>query len=310
MRPLPPEALHLSFEPGPYRMAMGLTAASWPEWLEIDDRYPGELSLRRTLLQEQREEVLILTAGSEEACRETLDRVAAHLAEHHPDWFSRRGDILKNHLTGEAWDLKDPLLGPLELSARLIQEDLCVIQLRDGTPYLMAGAVCFPSRWRLRDKIGRPLLEVHGPVPFYAEKLSRPVDRFMAMVKPGHIAVRFNWSVLEDRALFQLGGKFRTDRNERITPGNAGDSLFVRVERQTLTRLPKSAAVLFTIRVHVYPVERMIARPEIAAQLAEAIRALPAETARYKSLARFRDALLAYLDDFASRRRECRMNSV
>ncbi len=135
----------------------------------------------------------------------------------------------------------------------LVQEDLCIIELRSGVPTLTAGAVCFPTRWRLRDKIGRPLLEVHAPVPFYAEKLGRPVDRFMASVKPGHVAVRFNWSVLDNPALFQPGGKFKTDSNESITAGNAGEQLNVRVERQTLTRLPQTGSVLFTIRVHVYP---------------------------------------------------------
>ena len=294
--PLPAEALHLSFEPGPYRMAMGLTAASWPTWLEIDERYAAEMKLRRELLTEQREEVLALTPGSEAACQETLDRLAVHLPEHYPGWFSRDGNRLVNHLIGETWEL-DPLpCAPLEAAARLVQEDLCLIQLRDGVPVLTAGVVCFPTRWRLRDKIGRPLVEVHGPVPFYPEKLGRPVDRFMAMVKPGHVAVRLNWSVLEDPTLFQPGGRFRTDRNGQITPANAGESLFVRVERQTLTRLPDSGAVLFTIRVHVYPLSRITAQREIAARLSEAVRALPPETARYKSLGRFREALLGYLE--------------
>ena len=295
--PLPPEALHLSFEPGPFRMAMGLTAALTSAWFEIDDRYPEELALRRTLLQTQRDEVLIVTPGSEPACQETLDRVAAHLPEHHPTWFARAGDRLHNHLTNETWNVANPPCEPLELAGRLVQEDLCIIELRDDTPFLTAGVVCFPSRWRLRDKIGRPLLDVHGRVPFYAEKLGRPVNRFMAMVKPGHIAVRYNWSILDDPTLFQLGGKFRTDRNEQITPTNAGESVFVRVERQTLTRLPESGAVIFTIRTHVYPLARVTARPEIAARLAEAVRALPPETVHYKSLGRFRDALLTYLDN-------------
>jgi Haem-dependent oxidative N-demethylase, alpha subunit-like len=294
--PLPPEALHLSFEPGPFRLAMGLTAAPPSAWFEIDKRYPEELALRRALLQSQRDEVLIVTPGSEPACQETLDHLAAHLPEHHPAWFSREGNHLYNHLNNETWSLADPPCTPLELAGRLVQEDLCIIQLRGDTPFLTAGVVCFPTRWRLRDKIGRPLLDVHGPVPFYAEELGRPVNRFMSMVRPGHIAVRYNWSILDDPTLFQLGGKFRTDRNEHVTPQNAGESLFVRVERQTLTRLPETDAVLFTIRVHVYPLARVTTRPEIASCLAEAVRALPPETVLYKSLGRFRDALLLYLD--------------
>lgn len=293
---LPPQAIHLSFEPGPYRMAMGLTAAPWSAWLEIDERYPEELALRRQLLIDQRSEVLVLTPGAEPACREALDRLTTHLPEFYPAWFSRDGAWLENHLTGERWNLSAPPLGPLELAGRLVQEDLCIVELRDGVPYLTAGLVSFPSRWRLQEKVGNPLQHVHQRVPFYAEKLGRPVDRFMGMVKPGHVAVRLNWSLSDDPALFQLGGKFRTDRNESITVENAGETLFLRVERQTLTRLEQSGAVLFTIRVHVYPLDRVVEnRPEIAARLAEAVRALPPETAHYKSLGRFREPLLDYL---------------
>ncbi len=119
----------------------------------------------------------------------------------------------------------------------------------------------FPSRWRLHEKLGKPLAAVHGPVPFYAERLATPVDRFMAKVKPGHIASRLNWSVLDDPAMFQPGGKWREATNNAITPENAGDTLYLRVERQTLRRLPQSGAILFGIRVHSYPLARAITTP-------------------------------------------------
>jgi hypothetical protein len=108
--------------------------------------------------------------------------------------------------------------------------------------------------------------------------------------------MRLNWSMMDDPALYQPGGKFRTDHNPAITPENAGDRLFVRVERQTLSRLPASDAVLFTIRVHVYPLAHIVAHAGIAARLADAVRALPPETSHYKSLPTFQAALLTYLD--------------
>ncbi len=305
MNKLPPEAIHLSFEAGPHRMAMGLTACPWADWLELDELYVAEMAERRRLLDAEREEVLIVLPGSEAACRETLAQLAAHLPAQYPSWFAREGALLHNRLTGECWDLADAEADPLELAGRLVQEDLCIIQPTEDGPLLVAGLVCFPSRWQLRDKIGRPLAVVHGPVPFYQEKLARPVDRFMGVVKPGHVAVRLNWSLMDDPTLFQPTGKFRTDRNESITPENAGKALYVRVERQTLTRLPETGAVLFTIRVHVYPLALLAGRAEIAARLAGAVRALPTETMHYKSLFRFRPALLAYLDRQAG---ECSCN--
>jgi len=293
----PPEAVHLSFEPGPFRMAMGLIALPESEMIELDDRYADEMAQRRLLLAEQHDEVFAAVPGSEAARQEALDRLAVYLPERFPAWFAREGPRLHNRLTGETWDLAALPADPLTVAARLVQEDLCIVQPgADDSILLTAGVVCFPSRWRLVEKIGRPLPIVHERVPFYGDKLARPVDRFMTMIKPGRLAMRLNWSMMDDPALFQLGGKFRADHNPAITPQNAGDRLFVRVERQTLSRLPASAAVLFTIRVHVYPLARIVERAEIAARLADAVRALPAETSHYKSLPTFRMALLAFLD--------------
>jgi hypothetical protein len=200
---------------------------------------------------------------------------------------------LHNQLTGETWDVRT--IDPLELAGRLVQDDLCVIQNGDDGPVFTSAVLCFPSGWRLLDKLGKPLAAVHEPVPGYADRLARPVDRFMRFLKPGHIASRLNWSLKDDPVLFQPGGKWRTDENAEITPENVGDRVFLRVERQSFRRLPVSEAVLFGIRVHVYPLARVIDGPERAAGLAEAVRALPDDIQHYKSLLPFRDAVLAWL---------------
>ncbi|MDE2581219.1 MAG: DUF3445 domain-containing protein [Rhodospirillales bacterium] len=293
---LPRQAVHLPFEAGPYRMAMALTACPVADWIELDEQYRQEMALRRSLLAARHADVFGAIPGAAAAGRETLDLLAAHLPARFPDWFARDGETLRNRLTGETWDLAAPPVDPLELAGRLVQEDLCVVQLDRAVPRLAAAVLCFPSRWRLADKLGRPLAEVHGPVPLYAERLARPVDRLMAAIRPGRVALRLNWSVVDDPALFQPTGKFRTAYDSAITAENAGAALCLRVERQTLRLLPTSGGVLFGIRVHVYPLARIAAAAEVAARLAAAVRALPEETVRYKSLAPFRAALLDYLD--------------
>jgi hypothetical protein len=296
MPKLPPEAVYLPFEAGPYRMAMALTTVPECAWFELDARYGDEMAERRRLLAERRGEVFGVLPISDSARAETLAELADNLAMHAPQWFTRDGSSLHNNLSGEVWDLTAPPCDPLELAGRLVQEDLCIIQQTGEGPVFSAAVLCFPSRWRLHEKLGRPLAQVHGPVPFYGERLAAPVNRFMAKVKPGHIASRLNWSVLDDPALFQPGGKWREQRDDAITPDNAGQRLHLRVERQTLRRLPATGAVLFGIRVHSYPLARAIATPEAAARLAEAVRALPAATVHYKSLRVFGPALLGWLD--------------
>ena len=85
-----------------------------------------------------------------------------------------------------------------------------------------------------------------------------------------------------------------------MSPVACGDRLFLRVERQTLSQLPETGAILFTIRVHVRPLARAIQTPAVAARLAEAIRALPDALQRYKNIGPFRPPLLAWLDGLAS----------
>ena len=264
------------------------------DWFEIDRLYPTEMAEKRRLLADSRDAVFAAMTESDAARAEALETVVAALASHHPTWFSRDGQVVRNGLTGESWQVAS--IDPLDLAGRLVQEDLCLIQNGGDGPVFTAASLCFPSRWRLIDKIGKPLSAVHGPVPFYADRLARPVDRFMRHLKPGHIAARLNWSLLDDPALFQPGGKWRTDGGSGVTVENAGCCVFLRVERQTLRRLPESGAVLFAIRVHVYPLEQVIDGPARAAVLAAAVRALPAEVQQYKSLLPFRAALLGWLE--------------
>ncbi len=296
---LPRETLYLPFEAGPHRMQLGLVALPRDELIEIDDRYPAEMAERRDLLGRRHADVFATVAGSDAARQEALHCIADLLPMRFPGWFSRDGDCLHNHLTAETWNLADPPCDPLELAGRLVQEDLCLLGLATGAPVLAAAILCAPSRWRLAEKIGRPLADVHQPVPLYAEKLSAPVDRFMRHLRAGKLTQRLNWSVTDDPALFQIAGKHRTERDPSITPDNVATRLFLRVERQTLSRLPESGFMLFTIRVHSYPIARAVTDPATGHRLAEAIKALPPSMAAYKSVPTYRDALLEWLDRYA-----------
>ncbi|HEY0418617.1 MAG TPA: DUF3445 domain-containing protein [Acetobacteraceae bacterium] len=293
---LPPQTVHLPFEPGPYRMAMGLVACPPTALIELDDQYLPEMAERRALLDERHGEVFAALPESEAAAAEVLATVADVLSIRFPGFFRRDGVMLHNHLTNESWSLADPPLAPLELAGRLVQEDLCVLLPGPEGPVLVAAVLCFPSRWSLAEKLGRKLAAVHGPVPFYAERLARPVDRLLDQLRAGKLVQRLNWGLTDDPALFQPAGHGRRDLNERITAENAGETLFLRVERQTLSRLPASGATLFTIRTHRYQLARFGRTPEVAGRLAEAVRAMPPEMQLYKSMLPFRAALLEWLD--------------
>src|SRR6185295_18543550 len=116
-----------------------------------------------------------------------------HLCAVHGGAFQRAGADIVNRMTDERWNLAAPTVHPLELCGRLVQEDFCLVQ-RDGDRHCLVGAsLCFPSRWRLADKIGRDIAFVHGPVPGYDTTLARPVDRFFDTLKPERLVWRLNW---------------------------------------------------------------------------------------------------------------------
>ncbi len=83
-----------------------------------------------------------------------------------------------------------------------IAEDVCVLTANDGIYRLTAAVLCFPNRWRLADKIGRTVTEIHDPVPGYAVQMSDTVDRFLAKLRPMRAVVRSNWGLSASPTLY------------------------------------------------------------------------------------------------------------
>jgi hypothetical protein len=282
---LPPPRLYLPYEDGAFRLALGVTALREADWFEMDCSALAQLPERRRLLAERRADVLAALPGSEAACAELAAMAEANLAEFHPGWPGR----------AEAAEGS-----PLEMLGHRIADDFCLLQPSPEGPRLIAAVLCFPARWRLAEKLGRPMMAIHTSVPGYSETLGRPVDRFMTTLKAGRIAARFNWTVQEDPTLYQPQGHGRSEHDPSVTPENAGETMWLRVERQTFRLLPESGVITFGIRTHVTPLSLVARDPGEAGRLGRAVRGIPPEMARYKSLLPYRDALLAFLDDRAA----------
>lgn len=70
-----------------------------------------------------------------------------------------------------------------------------------------------------------------------------------------------------------------------------------RSERQSLRRLPKSGAILFTIRTYFAPIPTIAHEPYVPGRLASAVRSWNDDVAKYRGRARYGDVLLEYLDE-------------
>jgi len=183
--------------------------------------------------------------------------------------------------------------GGLEQAARSAWEDICLLTRRDGEAIyrLVGAAVAFPTDWRPQDKLGLPLIALHAPIHGYAAHLASGVDHLMDKLVPGKIFGRCNWFISPTPALRWVGDDPAV-AFALATSENAGETLFVRCERQTLRKLPRTGAIVFTIGVHVAPLGSL--SPANVARLAQALATIPEDEAERRGAPHFAPALQAY----------------
>jgi hypothetical protein len=232
---------------------IGLKAAELDAWLARRPGDAGRRARRARLIAERRDDVIACQPIAVAGVRELAEYLAA-----------------RNGLSMAS----DPIDMLCNLG-RAYAEDICVL-VPDGERHILAAAVlCFPNRWNLADKIGKPLLAVHDPVPDYAETLSDQVDFFLSRLRPLRCFTRANWGLASSDELHLPGPIAPVD------PATAQD-FFVRREDQAFVKLPESQAVIFTIRTTVTPWAR-VPEADRAAILNQTARLSPAWRA-YKSI--------------------------
>ncbi|MGF1552010.1 MAG: DUF3445 domain-containing protein [Paracoccaceae bacterium] len=230
------------------------------EWTVVHDDFAAQMRLRERLIEARADAVLATlpegVAPAEELRAVLLDHLAGC-----PDYAAENGALVRPD--GARVATSGPAMAAI---GRMAAEDWCVLtpDPEAGEYRLVAAVLCFPSRWSLAEKLGRPLTAIHDPVPDYDATLARRVNRLFEGIRPGRPLWRANWLVHDDPTLFQPSAK-----------GDAGDAaghdgLYLRTERQTLARLPETEAVVFGIKTSVTPIEALgrEARERLAALFA------------------------------------------
>lgn len=251
----------VAFDTRPYRHRLGLRPTD--VWIDRDEARAHDVGVKADRIESEPDRVRL---GRDRAVGE---RVAAAL--------SAPGT--------PPGDGQDPLLAV----CRGLQEDIVVLERIDDTWVFTSGVVCFPTAWEPLDKVGRGILEIHGPVPEYAEQVGEAVDRSLDRLAVGPVQWRRNWSVTTCPDLW-----LRPDRTERDVADVGGD-VWLRIERQTFRKLDTDT-IVFGIRIHLWPLAIALG-PDDAAGLAVTIRSIPASFAAYKELlSTHSDQLLEWLD--------------
>ena len=125
--------------------------------------------------------------------------------------------------------------------------------------------------------------------------------RLLGAMKPGKTLWRMSWNFkLTDQ--LDLSTKYKPRYKAQVaallpqlTPENIGQKVFVRVERQTLTRLFSSPYVLFGIHTYNSRLDEETTDPERARRILQVLQGTPEGVKAYKAVAPLEATLNTYL---------------
>lgn len=223
---------------------------------------------------------------------EDLDEVARYVAAE-PDALADVTEFVSTfHVEGDILLPSDCAFN-LSCAAGMALEPDWVLLRADavGVYRMIAGAVCFPSGWAMREKMGKPIDEIHSIVPGLNVALGRQINSFLEKLAPEASWERENWGVSADTELNHHPSLARKKLGSDATL----DATWIRLERQLFYKLPRTGAIVFGIRVSHHRISDLAAESEAARRLSRALETMPEDMAVYKGIGAARAALVAQL---------------
>lgn len=213
-------------------------------------------------------------------------------------WINRPLGIDNRFVFGRPETLPYP---PFEYITRQMQGDFTIQDQRDGDLWMDGGMVTAQADWSLNFDLGMSFRQWHAPVP-KAHELG-VFDRalkFLLALQHGAPVRRLNWTITINPRLDTSPETYPVWGPERatVTPENVAALMHLRVELQALFRLPRSHAVLFSIRQYLLPLSDIARVEKWRKRLHRVLRDLDPALVEYKGMTRYRDTAVAYLAQF------------
>ncbi|KAF8419282.1 hypothetical protein EV426DRAFT_567622 [Tirmania nivea] len=338
------------YKPIEYHITMGLSALEPSQWIQIDNGYLERIAKRRTFIEKCPTVAYGFKPEMVPAIEELYEYLLGYyLPRRYPGLFRispKEGQGLTNEeswfenlVTGEY----HPIIPPtrtvpatgsgqaqtadylLKTIATTVEEDFLLL-LPDsllpnggqGSEYKMrAFCVCFPSGFNAKSFLGKALAVIHTPVPGYKEKLQMSMDRFFARISVGKSWRRWNWTVtMHSELCIPRGNKTFDGVMPKAAETSDPAQAQLRVEYQTVTRLPNTHALIFSIRTYLTPLGQIRndpppvhtgteTRPEPGygtpngrggpEDLADAIEGIKSPMMEYKNFHKFNERVVRYL---------------
>jgi dimethylamine monooxygenase subunit A len=308
--PFPHDRYMYSVNVEPARTVSATAAGGWGDRiLEVDEFYRQDTAARQEVLDRdpsRAAQMPHLRSGVWGA----LHWVLTELSETYPTlmsyartggrcrWTNRLHQLETDFTFGDDDSLPE---GPLRFLSAQVQDDLALLNPREGALWLDAGVVTFAADWSMGFDVGLPFREIHGPVPRAAALgVIDRAERFLLNLQPGEPYRRTNWTMTVDRRLDTSTESYpdwALDRSLVVADPALPDRLHLRVEVQHLVKVPTTGDLLFLIRTHLLSLRELSAVPAWRTRLAEVLRTLPQDLADYKGIARYRKAAADWLQE-------------
>lgn len=295
--------------PPVFDMKMG-TAPLDPEnpLVEVDHHYREEIQLKKSLLSEKHAYYFQSQPGSMPAQWEVVEKILSALHRAYPEKFELAVEgshyHWKNNLLNEehkfiSGDASTLPYEPLDWVGRQVQEDLLLLNAEST---VVAGQLCFPSGWCLDEKIGQHFVKVHAPLPSRMNPMVQAAEKLIERIPPHRPIGRTNWGFRVCNQL-DLSSRHRESYLQLLNQVSAsleahevGEKIFFRIERQTLSRLPLSGHVLFTIHTYNSLMKEEVTDKHRAAAMLSFLKTVPDDLLAYKLITPYAEKLIGYLE--------------
>jgi hypothetical protein len=276
---------------------------------DVDEHYVAEMRDRAQVLAEDPLRCQTLP-HMELAGWDLLELIMESKARDYPQWFELHKDGDNWHWINRPLQIEQRFTfmdastlpyGPMEYITRQTQGDFTLQDQRDDDLWIEAGMVTTQADWSLDFDIGMSFKQWHAPVPLaHQMNIFDRALKFLLKLQHGAPVRRFNWTMTVDALLdtspenYPKWGPSKTT----MTPETIGHRQHLRVELQTLHRLPRSNAIVFPIRCYLIRFEELVTVPKWARRLHRVVRDIPDELATYKGFLRNKPLMLDYLAQF------------
>ncbi|KAI5959445.1 hypothetical protein KGF57_002083 [Candida theae] len=320
------------FKNAAYKLTMSIASLQPQDWLLIEPTYLNRLENKHKIInnchpdypsgKDTRSSTIFMTDEAYDAVVEFYEMVMNYMCDKYPMCFKRQLELgqVKNLITGKSYPLIGQGVNGVVLQEHLaenIEEDFIILQLdptkaqtepddpTSGEYFFKAGIFAFAAGFDPLERFNKPLTFIHERIPGYTTKLRPSMNKFFSRIQPHQFVTRSNWSLqTHDKFYVDDSNKGHNLPADYVQQPLDYDSLdfnsqvHYRSERQVLTRLPKSKAIVFTIRTYLLPLSKLKADgTEVRQRLIGAIKGLPEDISRYKRAEEWGPPIIKYLEE-------------